>query len=82
MFEDLELLDAANDSSPRSGTIRWAGLAGREQGGSNASGPSFVLLHGLTFDQLEDGLEVVLNIEEGKKGLQATTVNPLPAIQP
>ena len=39
-------------------------------------------LHGLTFDQLEDGVEVVLNIEEGKKGLQATAVNPLPAIQP
>lgn len=39
-------------------------------------------LHGLMFDQLEDGIEVVLNIEEGKKGPQATTVNPLPAIQP
>ncbi len=39
-------------------------------------------LHGLTFEQLEDGVEVVLNIEEGKKGLQATTVNPLPATKP
>ena len=39
-------------------------------------------LHGLTFDQLEDGMEVVLNIEEGEQGLQATTVNPLPDIRP
>lgn len=35
-------------------------------------------LQGLTFDQLEDGMEVALNIEEGKQGPQATTVHPLP----
>jgi ribosomal subunit interface protein len=38
-------------------------------------------LQGLTFDQLEDGMEVVFNIEEGKQGLQATTVHPLPVIR-
>ncbi|HXX74465.1 MAG TPA: HPF/RaiA family ribosome-associated protein [Nitrospiraceae bacterium] len=38
-------------------------------------------LQGLAFDQLEDGMEVVLNIEEGKEGLQATAVHPLPVIR-
>jgi len=38
-------------------------------------------LQGLAFDQLEDGMEVVLNIEEGKEGLQATAVCPLPVIR-
>lgn len=39
-------------------------------------------LHGLTFEALEDGLEVVFNVEAGEKGPQATTVNPMPAIAP
>ena len=38
-------------------------------------------LQRLTFDQLEDGMEVALNIEEGEQGLQATTVHPLPVIR-
>ena len=33
-------------------------------------------LHGLKFEALEDGTEVVFNLEEGDNGLQATTVNP------
>lgn len=37
-------------------------------------------LHGLKFEDLEDGTEVVLNVESGKKGLQATTVNPIPVV--
>lgn len=37
-------------------------------------------LHGLTFEQLEDGMEVAFNVEEGEKGLQATTVNPPPVM--
>jgi cold shock CspA family protein/ribosome-associated translation inhibitor RaiA len=37
-------------------------------------------LHGLTFEALEDGVEVVFNLEPGEKGPQATTVNPLPVI--
>ncbi len=39
-------------------------------------------VHGLTFDELEDGTEVAFNVIEGKKGLQATTVNPVPVIEP
>ena len=39
-------------------------------------------LHGLTFEDLEDGLEVAFNVEAGEKGPQATTVNPMPAIAP
>lgn len=38
-------------------------------------------LHGLNFDELEDGVEVSFNIEDGEKGPQATTVNPLPSLQ-
>lgn len=38
-------------------------------------------LQGITFKELEDGTEVVFNVEQGAKGPQATTVNPLPAIQ-
>ncbi len=34
-------------------------------------------LHGLTFEELEDGTEVAFNIEDGDKGPQATTVNPV-----
>ncbi len=37
-------------------------------------------LHGLAFEDLEDGLEVAFNIEDGEKGPQATTVNPLPLV--
>lgn len=37
-------------------------------------------LHGLSFDDLEDGTEVTFNVEHGEKGLQATTVNPLSPI--
>ena len=35
-------------------------------------------LHGLKFKDLEDGTEVVFNVEVGEKGPQATTVNPVP----
>ncbi len=35
-------------------------------------------LHGLKFEELEDGTEVAFNIEAGEKGPQATTVNPIP----
>lgn len=37
-------------------------------------------LHDMTFEDLQDGMEVAFNVEEGEKGLQATTVNPVPAI--
>lgn len=37
-------------------------------------------LHGLNFDELEDGVEVSFNVEDGEKGPQATTVNPLPGL--
>lgn len=37
-------------------------------------------VHDLTFDALEDGMEVSLNIEPGDKGPQATTVNPVPLV--
>ncbi len=33
---------------------------------------------GMTFKELSDGTEVVFNVETGQKGLQATTVQPLP----
>lgn len=36
-------------------------------------------LHGLRFEELEDGTEVAFNAEPGDKGPQATTVNPLTA---
>jgi cold shock CspA family protein/ribosome-associated translation inhibitor RaiA len=35
-------------------------------------------VHGFAFEELEDGMAVSLNSEMGEKGLQATTVNPLP----
>jgi len=38
-------------------------------------------LHGLKFEELEDGMEVAFNVEEGKKGPQATTVNPVPVLR-
>lgn len=34
-------------------------------------------VHGMEFTELEDGKEVAFNVEEGKKGPQATTVNPV-----
>ena len=34
-------------------------------------------VHGFAFDELEDGLEVAFNVEQGEKGPQATTVNPI-----
>lgn len=37
-------------------------------------------LHGIKFKDLEDGTEVVFNIEAGEKGPQATTVNPVPVV--
>jgi cold shock CspA family protein/ribosome-associated translation inhibitor RaiA len=37
-------------------------------------------LHGLTFENLEDGTEVAFNVEAGEKGPQATTVNPVPIL--
>jgi cold shock CspA family protein/ribosome-associated translation inhibitor RaiA len=38
-------------------------------------------LQKLKFESLEDGTEVVFNVEEGKNGPQATAVHPLPVIQ-
>ena len=35
-------------------------------------------LQGIIFRDLEDGTEVVFNVEEGRKGPQATVVSPLP----
>lgn len=35
-------------------------------------------VHDLTFEELQDGMEVALNVEAGEKGPQATTVNALP----
>lgn len=37
-------------------------------------------VHGLEFEDLEDGTEVAFNVEEGEKGPQATTVNPISVI--
>lgn len=37
-------------------------------------------VHGLKFEELEDGTEVAFNVEEGMQGPQATTVNPVPVI--
>lgn len=38
-------------------------------------------LKGLSFGDLEDGTEVVFNMEEGQKGLQATAVLPVPVVK-
>ena len=38
-------------------------------------------LQGLTFRDLEDGTEVVFDVEEGRQGPQATAVCPLPVVQ-
>lgn len=37
-------------------------------------------VHGITFEELQDGTEVAFNVEPGEKGPQATTVNPLPVV--
>lgn len=37
-------------------------------------------LHGLPFEEIEDGTEVAFNVEDGEKGPQATTVNPVPIV--
>ena len=37
-------------------------------------------LQGLTFEQIEDGTEVVFNLEQGKKGPQATVVTLPPPV--
>lgn len=37
-------------------------------------------VHGMKFEDLEDGAEVLFNVEDGEKGPQATTVNPLPGV--
>jgi cold shock CspA family protein len=34
-------------------------------------------LQGMQFRELEDGTEVMFNLEEGRKGPQATVVSPL-----
>ena len=38
-------------------------------------------LKGLSFKELEDGTEVVFNVEEGEKGPQATAVHPVPVVE-
>ncbi len=35
-------------------------------------------LHGLKFEELEDGADMAFNVEEGERGPQATTVSPAP----
>ncbi len=37
-------------------------------------------LHGLTFEDLEDGTEVGFDLEDGEKGPQAKTVKPVPIV--
>ena len=37
-------------------------------------------LHGLNFEDLEDGTEVAFAVEDGEKGPHATTVNPIPLL--
>jgi len=37
-------------------------------------------VHGFKFEELGDGQEVAFNMEDGLKGPQATTVNPVPAL--
>jgi cold shock CspA family protein/ribosome-associated translation inhibitor RaiA len=38
-------------------------------------------LHGLKFEELEDGMEVAFNVEAGEQGPQATTVHPPPVVE-
>lgn len=37
-------------------------------------------LQGLSFQDLDDGSEVLFNVEKGRKGPQATAVHPMPAM--
>jgi ribosomal subunit interface protein len=37
-------------------------------------------VHNMTFEEMEDGMEVSLNMEQGDNGPQATTVNPVPSV--
>jgi ribosomal subunit interface protein len=37
-------------------------------------------VHDIAFEEMEDGMEVSLNVEPGKNGPQATTVNRVPSI--
>jgi ribosomal subunit interface protein len=37
-------------------------------------------VHDLSFEELDDGMEVSLNVEPGKNGPQATTVNRVPSV--
>jgi cold shock CspA family protein/ribosome-associated translation inhibitor RaiA len=39
-------------------------------------------VHELGFEQLEDGMEITFNIEEGEKGPQANVVKPVPVTEP
>lgn len=39
-------------------------------------------VHELEFEQLEDGMEITFNIEEGEKGPQANAVKPVPVTEP
>jgi hypothetical protein len=34
----------------------------------------------MAYEDLDEGMEVSLNTEPGEKGLQATTVNPVPSV--
>lgn len=38
-------------------------------------------VHGLRFEELEDGMEVGFDVEDGRKGPQAITVNPAPLVR-
>lgn len=37
-------------------------------------------VHDLSFEALDEGIEVSLNVEPGEKGPQASTVNPVPSV--
>ncbi len=37
-------------------------------------------VHDLSFEEMDDGMEVILNVEPGENGLQATTVNRVPSV--
>jgi cold shock CspA family protein/ribosome-associated translation inhibitor RaiA len=37
-------------------------------------------VHDMAYEDLDEGMEVSLNTEPGEKGLQATTVNPVPSV--
>ena len=37
-------------------------------------------VHDMAYEDLDEGMAVSLNTEPGEKGLQATTVNPVPSV--